>query len=48
VDRRQRVLEAITGMNGGCGIPETPTQKRLFFGGLPAMAGENKNLVKIS
>jgi type IV secretory pathway VirB4 component len=29
-------------MNGGRGIPETLAQKRLFFGGLPAMAGDNK------
>jgi type IV secretory pathway VirB4 component len=41
-DRRQRVLHAITRMNGARGIPETLAQKRLFFGGLPAMAGENK------
>ncbi|MGD0225153.1 MAG: hypothetical protein ABSF71_22720 [Terriglobia bacterium] len=40
--RRQRVLHAIARMNGGRGIPETLAQKRLFFGGLPAMAGENK------
>jgi len=33
---------AIARMNGGRGIPETLAQKRLFFGGLPAMAGENK------
>jgi hypothetical protein len=41
-DRRQRVLHAITRMNGARGIPETLAQKRLFFAGLPAMAGENK------
>jgi type IV secretion system protein TrbE len=41
-DRRQRVLHAITRMNGARGIPETLAQKRLFFSGLPAMAGENK------
>src|SRR2546422_6604680 len=29
-------------MNGGRGIPETLAQKRLFFTGLPAMAGENR------
>ena len=40
--RRQRVLHAITRMNGAWGIPETLAQKRLFFGGLPAMAGVNK------
>jgi len=41
-DRRQRVLHAIARMNGSRGIPESLAQKRLFFGGLPAMAGENK------
>jgi hypothetical protein len=41
-DRRQRVLHAITRMNGGRGIPETLAQKRLFFAGLPTMASENK------
>ena len=41
-DRRQRTLHAIARMNGARGIPETLAQKRLFFGGLPAMAGENK------
>jgi type IV secretory pathway VirB4 component len=41
-DRRQRVLHAITRMNGARGVPETLAQKRLFFGGLPAMAGENE------
>src|SRR6266513_2601024 len=41
-DRRQRVLHAITRMNGAQGVPETLAQKRLFFSGLPAMAGENK------
>jgi hypothetical protein len=41
-DRRQRVLHAITRMNGARGIPETLAQKRLFFAGLPTMAGENK------
>jgi predicted class III extradiol MEMO1 family dioxygenase len=44
----QRVLHAITRMNGGRGIPETLAQQRLFFGGLPAMAGENKALAKMS
>ena len=44
-DRRQRVLHAITRMNGARGIPETLAQKRLFFGGLPAMAGGNKREV---
>jgi hypothetical protein len=41
-DRRQRVLHAIARMNGARGIPETLAQKRLFFSGLPAMAGENR------
>ena len=41
-DRRQRALHAIARMNGARGIPETLAQKRLFFGGLPAMAGGNK------
>ena len=41
-DRRQRVLHAIARMNGSRGIAESLAQKRLFFGGLPAMAGENK------
>ena len=41
-DRRQRVLHAIARMNGARGIAETLAQKRLFFGGLPAMAGTNK------
>ena len=40
-DRRQRVLHAMTRMNGARGIPETLAQKRLFFAGLPTMAGEN-------
>lgn len=44
-DRRQRVLHAITRMNGARGIPETLAQKRLFFAGLPTMAGENKREV---
>jgi type IV secretory pathway VirB4 component len=41
-DRRQRTLHAIARMNGARGIAETLAQKRLFFGGLPTMAGENK------
>ena len=41
-DRRQRVLHAIARMNGSRGILESLAQKRLFFAGLPAMAGENK------
>ena len=41
-DRRQQTLHAIARMNGARGIAETLAQKRLFFGGLPTMAGENK------
>src|SRR5215469_14710465 len=40
-NRRQQVLHALTRMNGARGIPEMLAQKRMFFGGLPAMAGEN-------
>jgi TraG P-loop domain len=41
-DRRQRVLHAITRMNGARGIPETLAQKRFFFSGLPGQAEPNK------
>jgi type IV secretory pathway VirB4 component len=41
-DRRQRVLHAITRMNGARGIPETLAQKRFFFSGLPGQAETNK------
>jgi hypothetical protein len=41
-DRRQRVLHAITRMNGARGIPETLAQKRFFFSGLPGQAEMNK------
>lgn len=41
-DRRQRVLHALARMNGARGIPEMLAQKRMFFGGLPAMGEENK------
>jgi len=40
-NRRQQVLHALSRMNGARGIPEMLAQKRMFFGGLPAMAGEN-------
>jgi type IV secretory pathway VirB4 component len=40
--RRQQVLHALARMNGARGMPEMLAQKRMFFGGLPAMAGENK------
>lgn len=38
-DRRQRVLHAMARMNGARGIFEDAAKKRLFFSGLPAMAG---------
>jgi hypothetical protein len=41
-DRRQRVLHAITRMNGARGILETLAQKRFFFSGLPGQAEMNK------
>src|SRR5213078_650950 len=41
-DRRQRVLHALARMNGARGIAEMLAQKRLYFGSLPAMGGENK------
>jgi type IV secretion system protein TrbE len=41
-DRRQRVLHAITRMNGARGIPETLAQKRFFFSSLPGQAEMNK------
>jgi type IV secretory pathway VirB4 component len=41
-DRRQRVLHAITRMNGARGIAETLAQKRFFFSGLPGQAEMNK------
>jgi type IV secretory pathway VirB4 component len=41
-DRRQRVLHAITRMNGARGIPETLAQKRFFFSGLPGQGETNK------
>ena len=41
-DRRQRVLHAITRMNGARGIAETLAQKRFFFSGLPGQAETNK------
>ncbi len=41
-DRRQRVLHAITRMNGARGIPETLAQKRFFFSGFPGQAEMNK------
>lgn len=41
-DRRQRVLHAISRMNGARGIPETLAQKRFFFSSLPGQAENNK------
>jgi type IV secretory pathway VirB4 component len=41
-DRRQRILHAITRMNGGRAIPETLAQKRIFIGTLPGLAEETK------
>jgi len=41
-DRRQSVLHALARMNGARGIPEMLAQKRLYFGGLPAMGSDNK------
>jgi type IV secretory pathway VirB4 component len=41
-DRRQRILHAITRMNGARGIPETLAQKRIYIGTLPGMAEETK------
>jgi type IV secretory pathway VirB4 component len=41
-DRRQRVLHAITRMNGARGIAETLAQKRFFFSGLPGQGEANK------
>src|SRR6266700_3621235 len=41
-DRRQRVLHAISRMNGARGIAETLAQKRLLFSSLPGMAETNK------
>ena len=41
-DRRQRILHAVTRMNGGRAIPETLAQKRIFIGTLPGLAEETK------
>jgi type IV secretory pathway VirB4 component len=41
-DRRQRILHAVTRMNGGRGIPETLAQKRILIGTLPGLAEETK------
>jgi TraG P-loop domain len=41
-DRRQRILHAVTRMNGGRGIPETLAQRRIFIGTLPGLAEETK------
>ncbi|MBK7926018.1 MAG: hypothetical protein IPJ98_00575 [Bryobacterales bacterium] len=44
-DRRQRVVHAVTRMNGARAIPESLAQRRLWFGSLPGMAQENKREV---
>jgi type IV secretory pathway VirB4 component len=41
-DRRQRVVHAVTRMNGARAIPESLAQRRLFIGNLPGMGRENK------
>jgi len=41
-DRRQRVVHAVTRMNGARAIPESLAQRRLFIGSLPGMSQENK------
>jgi type IV secretory pathway VirB4 component len=41
-DRRQRVVHAVTRMNGARAIPESLAQRRLFIGNLPGMGQENK------
>jgi hypothetical protein len=41
-DRRQRILHAVTRMNGGRAMPETLAQKRIFIGTLPGLAEETK------
>jgi type IV secretory pathway VirB4 component len=46
-DRRQRVLHAITRMNGARGIAETLAQKRFFFAGLPGLAEANKREMEV-
>jgi type IV secretory pathway VirB4 component len=46
-DRRQRVLQTITRMNGARGMVETLAQKRLFIGSLPCMAEENKREIDL-
>ncbi len=46
-DRRQRVLHAITRMNGARGMPETLAQKRFFLSSLPGMGEINKREVDV-
>jgi len=41
-DRRQRVIHAVTRMNGARAIPESLAQRRLFIGSLPGMGQETK------
>jgi len=46
-DRRQRVLHAITRMNGARGIPETLAQKRFYFSSLPGQGEANKREAEV-
>lgn len=41
-DRRQRVVHAVTRMNGARAIPESLAQRRLWVGSLPGMSQDNK------
>jgi type IV secretory pathway VirB4 component len=41
-DRRQRVIHAVTRMNGARAIPESLAQRRLWVGSLPGMSQDNK------
>ena len=41
-DRRQRVVHAVSRMNGARGIGETLAQKRIFFSSLPGLAETNR------
>jgi hypothetical protein len=41
-DRRQRILHAVTRMNGSRAISETLAQKRIFVGTLPGLAEETR------
>src|SRR5260370_35622167 len=41
-DRRQRILHAVTRMNGGRGIPERLARNRIFIGTQPGLPAEAK------